>query len=164
MCVFSCNLPPIGIWQNGRDRLHATAIKTGWPERILDKVRTKSYSEEDNGRLSCGSPRLVALGIFGALTKLKSAANDLRFTSQVALGLFGQRNAQAGKVTHSAHEPSAPSLSCQPQFHPTRSLGRSALAPAARCQTSHRWGSCRLQSSMSRSLAAPHSASSQGRQ
>ena len=42
-----------------------------------------------NGRLSCGSPRLVALGIFGALTKLKSAANDLPYTSQVALGLFG---------------------------------------------------------------------------
>ena len=51
-----------------------------------------------NGRLSCGSPRLVALGIFGALTKLKSAANDLLCTSQVALGLFGQSNAQASKV------------------------------------------------------------------
>ena len=49
-------------------------------------------------RLSCGSPRLVALGIFGSLTKLKSAANDLPYTSQVALGLFGQRNAQASKV------------------------------------------------------------------
>ena len=36
--------------------------------------RSKGLS---NGRLSCGSPRLVALGIFGALTKLKSAANDL---------------------------------------------------------------------------------------
>ena len=43
-----------------------------------------------NGRLSCGSPRAVALGIFGALTKLKSAANYLPYTSQVALGLFGQ--------------------------------------------------------------------------
>ena len=51
-----------------------------------------------NGRLSCGSPRLVALGIFWALTKLKSAADDLPYTSQVALGLFGQRNAQARKV------------------------------------------------------------------
>ena len=45
-----------------------------------------------NGRLSCGSSRVVALGIFGALTKLKSAANDLPYTSQVALGLFGQCN------------------------------------------------------------------------
>ena len=33
-----------------------------------------------NGQLSCGSPRLVALGTFGALTKLKSAANDLPYT------------------------------------------------------------------------------------
>ena len=32
---------------------------------------------------------LVVVGIFGALTKLKSAANDLYYTSQVALGLFG---------------------------------------------------------------------------
>ena len=53
-----------------------------------------------NGRLSCGSPRLVALGIFGALTKLKSAANDIPYTSQVVLGLFGQCNAQASKVAH----------------------------------------------------------------
>ena len=54
-----------------------------------------------NGRLSCGSPRLVVLGIFGALKKLKSAANDLPYTSsQVALGLFGQYNAQASKITH----------------------------------------------------------------
>ena len=53
-----------------------------------------------SGRLSCGSPRLVALGIFRALTKLKSAANDLPYTSQVALGLFGQCNAQASKVAH----------------------------------------------------------------
>ena len=52
-----------------------------------------------NGRLSCGSPRAVALGIFGALTKLKSAANDLPYTSQVALGL-GQSNTQASKVAH----------------------------------------------------------------
>ena len=43
---------------------------------------------------------MVALGIFGALTKLKSAANDLPYTSQVALGLFGQCNAQASKVAH----------------------------------------------------------------
>ena len=42
----------------------------------------------------------MALGIFGALTKLKSAANDLPYTSQVALGLFGQCNAQASKVAH----------------------------------------------------------------
>ena len=53
-----------------------------------------------NGRLSCGSPRAVALGIFGALTKLKSAANYLPYTSQGALGLFGQCNAQASKVAH----------------------------------------------------------------
>ena len=53
-----------------------------------------------NGRLSCGLPRVVALGIFGALTKFKSAANDLPYTSQVALGLFGQCNAQASKVAH----------------------------------------------------------------
>ena len=53
-----------------------------------------------NGRLSCGSPRAVALGIFGALTKLKSAANYLPYTSQVALGLFGECNAQASKVAH----------------------------------------------------------------
>ena len=38
-----------------------------------------------NGRLSCGLPCLMVLGIFGALTKLKSAANDLPYTSQVAL-------------------------------------------------------------------------------
>ena len=43
---------------------------------------------------------MVALGIFGALTKLKSAANDLPYTIQVALGLFGQCNAQASKVAH----------------------------------------------------------------
>jgi len=49
---------------------------------------------------SCGSPRLVELGIFGALTKLKSAANDFPYTSQVALGLFGQSNARASKVAH----------------------------------------------------------------
>ena len=59
--------------------------------------RSKGLS---NGRLSCGSPRLVALGIFGALTKLKSAANDLPYIIQVALGLFGQCNAQASKVAH----------------------------------------------------------------
>ena len=57
-----------------------------------------------NGRLSRGSPHLVALGIFGALTKLKSAANDLSYTSHVALGLFGQCNAQASKVAHRRSE------------------------------------------------------------
>ena len=36
--------------------------------------------------------------MFGALTKLKSAANDLPYTSQVVLGLFGQCSAQASKV------------------------------------------------------------------
>ena len=46
----------------------------------------------------------VALGLFGALTKLKSAANDLPYTSQVALGLFGQCNAQASKVAYSIHD------------------------------------------------------------
>ena len=46
---------------------------------------------------------MVALDIFGALTKLKSAANDLPYTSQVALGLFGQFNGQASKVAHSVH-------------------------------------------------------------
>ena len=53
-----------------------------------------------NGWLSCGSPHLVALGIFGALTKLKSAANDLPYTCQVVLGQSGQCNAQASKVTN----------------------------------------------------------------
>ena len=43
---------------------------------------------------------MVALGIFGALTKLKSATDDLPYTSQVALGLFGKCNAQASKVAH----------------------------------------------------------------
>ena len=43
----------------------------------------------------------MALGIFGSLTKLRSAANDLPYTSQVALGLFGRCNAQASKVAHS---------------------------------------------------------------
>ena len=62
-------------------------------------TQQSSYSDL-NGRRSCGSSRLVALGIFGALTKLKSAANDLPYTSQVALGLFGQCNAQASKVAH----------------------------------------------------------------
>ena len=42
----------------------------------------------------------VALGIFGALTKLKSAAYGLPYTSLVALGLSGQCNAQASKVAH----------------------------------------------------------------
>ena len=51
-----------------------------------------------------GLPRLVVLGLFGALTKLKSAANDLPYTSQVALGLFGQCSAQASKVAHSIHD------------------------------------------------------------
>ena len=53
------------------------------------------------GDLAEESPRLVAQGLFGALTKLRSAANDLPYTSQVALGLFGQCNAQASKVAHS---------------------------------------------------------------
>ena len=52
------------------------------------------------GDLAGGSPRLVALGILGALTKLKSTGNDLPYTSQVALGLSGQCNAQASKVAH----------------------------------------------------------------
>ena len=43
---------------------------------------------------------MVALDIFWALTKLKSAANVLPYTSQVTLGLFGQCNAQASKVAH----------------------------------------------------------------
>ena len=47
----------------------------------------------------------MALGLFGALTKLKSAANDLPYTTQVALGLFGQCNAQASKVAHSINYP-----------------------------------------------------------
>ena len=47
----------------------------------------------------------MALGIFGALTKLKSAVNDLPYTTQVALGLFGQCNAQASKVAHSINYP-----------------------------------------------------------
>ena len=58
------------------------------------------HATDFNGQLSCGSPRLVALGIFGALAKLKSAANDLPYTSQVALGLCGQCSAQASKVAH----------------------------------------------------------------
>ena len=53
-----------------------------------------------NGQLSCGSPHLVVLGIFGALTKLKSAVNNLPYMTQVVLGLFGQCNAQTSKVTH----------------------------------------------------------------
>ena len=65
-----------------------------------EKEQANFVHMDKNGRLSCGSPRLVALGIFGALTKLKSAANDLPYTSQVALGLFGQCNAQASKVAH----------------------------------------------------------------
>ena len=56
------------------------------------------------GGLGCGLPCLVVLGLFGALTKLKSASNDLPYTSQVALGLFGQCNAQASKVAHSIHD------------------------------------------------------------
>ena len=53
-----------------------------------------------NGQLSCGSPHLVALGIFGALIKLMSSANDLPYTSQVVPDLFGQCKAQASKVAH----------------------------------------------------------------
>jgi len=64
------------------------------------KVQLPEIPKWFNGRLNCGSPRLVALGIFGALTKLKSAANDLPYTSQVALGLFGQCSAQASRVAH----------------------------------------------------------------
>ena len=45
-----------------------------------------------------------ALGIFGDLTKLKSSANDLPYTSQVALGLFGQCNAQASKVAQKTNQ------------------------------------------------------------
>ena len=46
----------------------------------------------------------MALGLFGALTKLKSAANDLPYTSQVALGLFGQCYAQARKINGGKNE------------------------------------------------------------
>ena len=56
------------------------------------------------GDLASDRPRLVALGIFGALTKLKSAASDLPYTSQVALGLFGQCNAQASEVARSENK------------------------------------------------------------
>ena len=58
---------------------------------------------------------MVALGIFGALTKLKSAANDLPYTSQVALGLFGQCNAQVSKVAHSCLDPSSVKLKHPPR-------------------------------------------------
>ena len=67
---------------------------------VLFKWCALDLLHDDNGWLSCGSPRLVALGILGALTKLKSTANDLPYTSQVALGLFVQCNAQASKVAH----------------------------------------------------------------
>ena len=63
-----------------------------------------------NGRLSCGSPRLVALGIFGALTKLRSAADDLPYTTRVALGLFGQCSAQASKVAPYRKEKQQPNV------------------------------------------------------
>ena len=55
--MFSCNLPPIGIWQNGRDRLHATAIKTGWPERILDKESAQKVTlKKTMGDLAADRP------------------------------------------------------------------------------------------------------------
>ena len=71
-----------------------------WTSSQRRKYKVSVIQWVGNGRLSCGSPRLVALGIFGAWTKLKSAANDLPYTSQVALGLFGQCTAQASKVAH----------------------------------------------------------------
>ena len=55
------------------------------------------------GNLAADRPawwRWAYFNLFGALTKLKSAANDIPYTSQVALGLFGQCNAQASKVAH----------------------------------------------------------------
>ena len=72
------------------------------PESIFSDESLTVFAQPPvcNGRRSCGLPRLVALGIFGALTKLESAANDLPYTTQVALGLFGQCNAQASKVAH----------------------------------------------------------------
>ena len=39
--------------------------------------------------------------MFRALPQLRSAANDLPYTSKVALGISGKSNAQAGKVAHS---------------------------------------------------------------
>ena len=58
---------------------------------LLATHRHQVTSSHVNGRLSCGSPRLVALGTFRALTKLK-AVNDLPHSSQAALGLFGLCN------------------------------------------------------------------------
>ena len=40
---------------------------------------------KSSGTLGCGLPRLVLLLTFGALTKLRSAASFLPYTSQVAL-------------------------------------------------------------------------------
>ena len=76
----------------------------------------------------------MALGIFGALTKLKSAANDLPYTSQVALGLFGQCNAQASKVAHWENNVSKQrflfyfKLSKRPQNGENEENGRGALS------------------------------------
>ena len=94
----------ISLWENNLI-CFCWKEKTKTNELLQQTVQlNKSYEQksntETNGRLSCGSPRLVELGIFGALTKLKSAANDFPYTSQVALGLFGQCNAQASKVAH----------------------------------------------------------------
>ena len=50
---------------------------------------------DHHNAITMGVLAVVALGIFGALTKIKSAANDLPYTSQVALGL-----AQASRVAH----------------------------------------------------------------
>ena len=62
-------------------------------------VRTLKQ-KQTMGDLAADRPAWWRWAIFGALTKLKSAANDLLYTSQVALGLFGQCNAQASKVAH----------------------------------------------------------------
>ena len=42
-------------------------------------------------------PHLVALGTCGALIKVKSAANHLPYTKQVALGILGQCNVEVAQ-------------------------------------------------------------------
>ena len=74
---------------------------------------------------------------------LKSAANDLPYTSQVALGLFGQCNAQASKVAHYVQANSETQLAdhldrCKRRSapRPNSHTGRESLEPSRVAQDS----------------------------
>ena len=56
---------------------------------VLFKWCVLDLPHDDNGWISCRSPHLVALGIFGAWTKLKSAANDLPYIARWCWAYLG---------------------------------------------------------------------------